>query len=179
MVRKWICLWTVNKSGLKQTHNKQVYQWRTDACDRMASQDPRIKFHQIWVEMSIGQTLNHWWSNKKFPRYLWSKIRKSGPKFTKIFHGMLLTKAHKQPKFCRDWLKNVKNIRDQKFVLLEKVKIFTPFNILAPRGPPWPNVTGLGSGVHQPPPLYLQNFVPFWRPSEISAAKLCQILLPT
>ena len=39
--------------------------------------------------------------------------------------------------------------------------------------PPWPNVTGLGSGVHQPPFSYLQNFVPFRGPhSKISAAKL-------
>ena len=31
--------------------------------------------------------------------------RKSGPKFTKIFQSMLLTKAPNQPKFCRNRLK--------------------------------------------------------------------------
>jgi len=90
MVRKWICLWTVNKSGLKQTHNKQVYQWRTDACDRMASLDPRIKVHQIpgwndhwplltvqnfvaiWQEVSEISTINNLCSTKK-----WTKVHQN------------------------------------------------------------------------------------------------------
>jgi len=52
--------------------------------------------------------------------------RKYGPKFTKIFQRMLLHKTPNHAKFCGDRLKNAGDIRDQKFVLLEKVGQSSP-----------------------------------------------------
>jgi len=52
--------------------------------------------------------------DKKCPRYLQLKI--CGPKFTKNFLGMLLHKTPNQPKFCHNWLKNARDVRNQKFV---------------------------------------------------------------
>jgi len=77
-------------------------------------------FARLWSE-PIDKILLR--SDKKCPRYPWSKIcapRKSGPKFTKIFQGMLLTKSPNQPKFCHNRLQTVGDIRDLKFVLPNK-----------------------------------------------------------
>jgi len=54
------------------------------------------------------------------------------------FGGMLLTKAPNQPKFCRNRLKNEGYIRDQKFVLPEKVGQNSPqsLKICYPLTPP-------------------------------------------
>ena len=59
---------------------------------------------------------------------------------------MLLTKAHNQPKFCRNWLKNVGDICDQKFVLPKKLaKIYqNRLRLLPPKIPIMPNFIEIG-----------------------------------
>ena len=84
-------------------------------------------FTKFMEEMSTGQTPNHskfCGNSTRCLRYPLSKIcapLKSGPNFTKIFQGMLPTKAPNQPKFCHNWLKNMGDICNQKFVLTENV----------------------------------------------------------
>jgi len=114
-------------------------------------------------------------------------------KFTKFGEEMSIGQTPKRAEFRGDPTRSVRDVRGRKFVLPQKwAKIhqnrlrptppkaplmpnfirlvkppwqkalqnfFTPFNILAPQ------VTGLGGGVHQPSSSYLQNFVPFRRPS--------------
>jgi len=73
--------------------------------------------------------------------------RKNGPKFTKVFQGMLLIKAPNQPKFCHKRLKNVEDIRNQKFVLAEKVDKNSPKllnDLLPPKAPIMPNFIEIG-----------------------------------
>ena len=74
-------------------------------------------------------------------------FQKSGPNFTKISQGMLLTKAPNQPKFCHNQLKNEGDIREQIFVLSEKSgPKFTKIalNLLPPKAPITPNFIEIG-----------------------------------
>jgi len=67
----------------------QVYQWRTDACRRMVSRDPRTEVHKIlgirfdWPDPQSWQI--SWRPDKKCAKYpLWRNFvpQKSRPKFT-------------------------------------------------------------------------------------------------
>jgi len=84
------------------------------------------KFTKFGEEMkNFCEVWSTFWGAQIFdPRYLGHflsdhhKILHSlGSDQWEIFHGMLLTKSPKQPKFCRNRLKSMGDIHNQNFVL--------------------------------------------------------------